>query len=309
MGWFSVVIRFSCATAGRPAVQTWQATLTAGQPSSGTLSNKSNPMAKFSDQVIVITGASTGIGRALAVELALQRPRLVLAARDVKRLEEAAGECKQLGADVLVVPTDVTDAEQCRALVARTIERYGRLDVLVNNAGRAMWARFDELQDLAVIEDVMRLNYLGSVYCTHHALPHLKQSRGQIVALASVSGLVGAPMLSGYAASKHAVIGFYESLRIELRETGVCVTIIAPDFVQSEILSRAVDAEGKPIDTSPLDQRKMLTAEACARRIVKAMTRRERLVLTSARSAWARWGQLLAPKLVDRISAAAVRGD
>jgi short-subunit dehydrogenase len=171
-----------------------------------------------------------------------------------------------------------------------------------------MWTRFDELADLAVMEDIMRLNYLGSVHCTYFALPHLKQSRGLIVAVASVSGLLGAPLLSGYAASKHAMIGFFESLRIELAGTGVGVTIIAPDFVQSEILSRAVDARGRPLNTSPLDQQKLLTAEACARRIARAMGRRERLVLTSARSKWARWGKLLVPKLVDWIAAAVVRG-
>ncbi|HEV3137115.1 MAG TPA: SDR family oxidoreductase [Pirellulales bacterium] len=264
-------------------------------------------MAQFSDRVIVITGASSGIGRALALELAPQHPKLVLAARDQNRLEEVAARCRQRGADVLVVPTDIAVQEQCANLIARAIERFGSLDVLVNNAGRAMWARFDELADLAVMEDIMRLNYLGSVHCTHFALAHLKQSRGLIVAIASASGLLGAPLLSGYAASKHAMIGFFESLRIELADSGVGVTLVAPDFVQSEILSRAVDARGQPLHASPLDQRKLMTAEACARRIVNAMGRRDRLLLTSARSKWARWGKLLAPKLVDWIAAAVVR--
>jgi short-subunit dehydrogenase len=264
-------------------------------------------MAQFSDRVIVITGASSGIGRALALELAPQHPKLVLAARDQERLDEVAARCRQRGADVLVVPTDIAVQAQCANLIARAIERFGRLDVLVNNAGRAMWARFDELTDLAVMEDIMRLNYLGSVHCTHFALPHLKQSRGLIVAIASASGLLGAPLLSGYAASKHAMIGFFESLRIELADRGVGVAIVAPDFVQSEILSRAVDARGQPLNTSPLDQQKLLTADACARRIARAMGRRERLVLTSQRSKWARWGKLLVPKLVDWIAAAVVR--
>jgi short-subunit dehydrogenase len=264
-------------------------------------------MAPFSDRVIVITGASSGIGRALALELAQQRPKLVLAARDARRLADAAAACMQRGADTLVAETDVTVPEQCANLIARAIERFSRLDVLVNNAGRAMWTRFDELTDLSVMEDIMRLNYFGSVCCTHFALAHLRQSRGLVVAIASVSGLVGAPLLSGYEASKHAMIGFFESLRIELAASGVGITIIAPDFVQSEILSRAVDAKGQPLNTSPLDQNKLMTAEACARRIVKAMGRRGRLVLTSERSKWARWGKLLAPRLVDWIAAAVVR--
>jgi short-subunit dehydrogenase len=263
-------------------------------------------MVQFSGQTIVITGASTGIGRALALELAREQVKLALAARDAGRLAAVAADCERLGAETLVVPTDLTVQDQCGNLIERTVERFGRLDVLVNNAGRAMWARFDELSALSVLEDVMRLNYLGSVNCTFYALPHLKTSRGLIVAMASISGLLGLPHLSGYAASKHAVIGFYESLRIELAASGVGVTIIAPDFVQSEILARAVDAHGEPMHESPLDQRNHMTAEACARRIVKAMRRRKRLVLTSHRSAWARWGQLLLPRLVDRIAAASV---
>ena len=192
-------------------------------------------------------------------------------------------------------------------MIDRTAERFGRLDVLVNNAGGAMWARFDELTDLSVLDDLMRVNYLGSAYCTHAALPWLKQSRGLIVAMASISGLIGAPLLTGYAASKHAIVGLFESLRIELAESGVDVTIVAPDFVQSEILTRATGPDGRPLASSPLDQQKLLSAEKCARRIVRGMRRRKRLVLTSERSAWARWGVLLAPWLVDRISAAAVR--
>ena len=204
-------------------------------------------MKSFADRVVIITGASSGIGRALSLVLAPERPKLVLAARNAARLEDVAAQCRQLGAETLIAPTDVTRQEQCRELVTKTIDRFGRLDALVNNAGRAMWSRFDELQDLSVMDEVMRVNYLGSAYCTYHALSHLKQSRGLIVGMSSVSGLTGVPMLSGYSASKHAVIGFFESLRIELLSSGVGVTIVAPDFVQSEILERALDSQGKPL--------------------------------------------------------------
>jgi short-subunit dehydrogenase len=169
-----------------------------------------------------------------------------------------------------------------------------------------MWARFDELDDLSAIEDLVRLNYLGSVYCTYHALGALKQSRGLIVGMASASGLMGVPLLTGYAASKHAVIGFYDSLRIELAASGVGVTVAAPDFVQSKILSRAVDAHGRPLEMSPLDQSRLLSAEKCAQKIARGMARRKRLILTSERTAWARWGRILTPWLVDRIAAASV---
>ena len=153
-------------------------------------------MTQFSNSVIVITGASSGIGRALAIELAPQSPKLVLAARNRTRLDEVSAACQQLGAETLVVPTDVTVEAQCRELVERAAAHFGGVNVLVSNAGRAMWTRFDTLTDLSIMEDVMRLNYLGSVYCTFHALPHLKQSRGLIVGVASISGLIGAPLLS-----------------------------------------------------------------------------------------------------------------
>lgn len=263
-------------------------------------------MPHFDGKAIVLTGASSGIGRALALELASQHARLVLAARDANRLEEVAAECRAHGAEALIVRTDVSDYEQCRALVERAVERFGGLDVLINNAGRAMWCRFDELAEMRVMEDLMRVNYLGSVYCTHHALPHLKRAQGLIVATASLAGLIGVPLLTGYAASKHAMLGFFDSLRIELQGTGVDVTVLAPDFVQSEILPRATGADGKPIEKSPLDQSNLLSAEKCARRMIKAMARRRRLLLTSKRSAWARWGRIVAPRLTDWIALRAV---
>lgn len=264
-------------------------------------------MAAFADRVMVITGASSGIGRDLAIQLAPQRPKLVLAARDRRRLADVSEECRRRGAETLVIPTDVTSQSACRALIASTVEEFGGIDVLVNNAGSAMWSRFDELTDLAIIEQLMRVNFFGGVYCTHATLPHLKRSRGLIVAMASISGIIGVPILSGYAASKHAVMGFYESLRIELADCGVDVTILAPDFVQSEILARAIGPDGWPIEASPLDQRKLLSTEKCVRKIIRGMERRKRLVLTSERSAWARWGKLLAPKLLDRIAARSVQ--
>jgi short-subunit dehydrogenase len=261
----------------------------------------------FAQQSILITGASSGIGRALALALAADRPRLTLAARNPERLAAVADECQKLGAETLAVPADVTDEAQCRGLVERAVGRFGGLDVLVNNAGQAMWSRFESLEDLRPLEAVMRLNYLGSVYCTYHALAHLRRSRGRLVAMSSVSGLTGVPLLSGYAASKHAVIGFFESLRIELAQSGVSVTILAPDFVQSEIFDRALDPQGRPLGHSPLDQNKLMTADRCAARIKKAIARRERLVVMSGRAKNMRWGKLLMPWLVDRMVSAAVR--
>lgn len=256
---------------------------------------------------IVLTGASEGIGRALALQLAAANARLVLAARDAARLEQVAAECRARGAEAHSVPTDVSDATACRALVDRSIQLLGGIDVLIHNAGITMWTRFDALEDLAVLERIMRVNYLGVASITHRALLALKQSRGLIVAVASLAGLTGVPERSGYAASKHALIGFCDSLRIELAGTGVDVSVIAPDFVVSEIHKRAVGADGKPLGRSPMQESRIMTAEQCATRIVRAIERRERLVIMSLRGHVGRWLKLLAPAWIDRIAARAIR--
>jgi len=264
-------------------------------------------MAAFADHTIVLTGASSGIGRALALELAPQRPRLALAARDAARLEEVAAACRERGAQVLVQPADVTSPQDCRRLVERSVAELGGIDVLVNNAGIGMIARFDETRDLSLFERVLRVNYLGAVYMTHYALPHLKRSRGLIVAVASLTGLTGVPTRTAYAASKHAMVGFFESLRIELLGSGVGVTIVAPDFVVSEIHRRALDAEGKPLGATPMQEDRIMTTEDCARRIARAMQRRQRLAVLSLRGRLGRFVRLLAPGLIDRVALKAVR--
>jgi short-subunit dehydrogenase len=264
-------------------------------------------MADLAGRRIILTGASEGIGRALALELAARGARLALAARDRERLDSLARECRARGGEACVVPTDIANEQDCEWLVAESVKAFGGIDVLVHNAGITMWSRFDSLRDLAIFETLLRVNYLGPVHLTAHALPRLKESRGLIVAVASLAGLTGVPERSGYAASKHALIGFFDSLRIELAGTGVDVSIVAPDFVASQIHKRAIGPDGEPLGDSPMVQSKIMTAEACAARIARAIERRERLVLMSARGKLGRWLKLLAPSLVDRLAARAIR--
>jgi short-subunit dehydrogenase len=264
-------------------------------------------MDTFTGKTILITGASTGIGRALALELADQRAQLALNARDADRLAQTASECAARGAAVLAVPGDVSTGTECRRIVAGTLERFQKLDVLVNNAGMTMWARFDALADLAPLERLLAVNYLGAAHMTAVALPYLKNSRGLIVAVASIAGLTGVPERTGYAASKHAMVGFFESLRIELRGSGVDVTIVAPDFVKSELHKAALGADGRPLGKTPMDEPHIMTSEQCARLILRAMVRRQRLLVTSARGRLGRWARLVAPALVDRIAERAIR--
>ncbi|MDH3639111.1 MAG: SDR family oxidoreductase, partial [Gammaproteobacteria bacterium] len=173
-------------------------------------------MTIFRDNVAIVTGASMGLGRELALQLAGQGAWLALAARSGDRLAETARECEDRGGRAIAVRTDVTQPEQCGILVDKTVKSYGRVNTLINNAGAGMTARFDEVRDLAHYERIMATNYLGSVYPTHHALPYLKQTGGRIAVMSSLAGKTGVPLYTAYCASKHALVGFYESLRIEL---------------------------------------------------------------------------------------------
>ena len=165
----------------------------------------------FRDNVVVITGASDGIGREMALQLAEQGAWLALAARDAAKLEPPPPTAAPAAAAPSPSPRTWATRRSAAALIDRTVEEFGRVDTLVNNAGISMWARLDEVTDLAPFETMMQVNYMGSVWCTHAALPHLKRSRGRIVGVSSLTGLTGVPTRSGYAASKHAMAGFFDS--------------------------------------------------------------------------------------------------
>ena len=262
--------------------------------------------ARFRDNVVIITGASDGIGREMALQLADQGAWLALAARDAARLEAVAAGCRARGGRAIAIPTDVGDQAQCRRMVERTVEEYGRVDTLVNNAGVSMWARFDQVTDLAPFETMMRVNYMGSVWCTHAALPHLKRTRGRIVGVSSLTGRAGVPTRSGYAASKHAMAGFFDSLRIELADDGVSVTMVYPGFVSTGIRQRAFGPDGKPLAVNPVREAEAMTPEECARQIVAAAAGRRRELVMTARGKVGQWIKLIAPGLVDRIAKKAI---
>ena len=260
----------------------------------------------FRENVCIITGASSGIGRELALQLAQQGAWLVLSARNEHRLEEVAHACRQLGGKAIVVPADVSREADCKRLVASAVDRYGRIDTLVNNAGISMFARFEEVADMEILERIMAVNFFGSMYCTHYALPHLKQTKGRIVGVSSLTGKNGVPTRTAYAASKHAMAGFFDSLRIELQDSGVSVTMIYPGFVATEVRERAFGADGKPMKKTTAREDKVMTAEACARLIIRAAARRRRELVMTARARIAQWLKLIAPSLVDRIARRAI---
>ncbi len=258
------------------------------------------------ENVMILTGASAGIGRALALQLAEQGAWLTLAARDVDRLASVAQDCQKRGGRALSVRTDIAVEADCRALIEKTVAEYGRIDTLINNAGISMWTPLDQLQDLSILEDLMRVNYLGAAQATFYALPYLKQTRGRIVAVSSLAGKNGVPTRSGYAASKHAMVGFFDSLRIELAGTGVSVTLIYPGFVTSEIRERAFGADGKPLGKSPVRESEVMTAEECARIMINAIVRRKREEVMTLRGKLGQWLKLIAPGMVDRVARKAI---
>lgn len=232
----------------------------------------------FKGKVIIITGASSGIGLASAKLFASYGAKLSLAARSMEKLKSLALEIG--GDDVLCVRTDVTKEGDCRSLIAQTIEKYGRIDILVNNAGLSMRAMFRDL-DLKVIRSLMDVNFWGTVYCTKYALPWLLKSRGSVVGVISIAGYAGLPARTGYAASKFAIRGFLDTLRIEHLYDGLHVMAFAPGFTASNVRNAALTADGTSQGRTPRDEGSMMSAEKVAGYLAKGLKcRRAEVILT-----------------------------
>jgi short-subunit dehydrogenase len=261
----------------------------------------------YREKSVIITGASSGIGKSLALALAREGANLALAARSVERLQALAEECRALGGKAEPIPTDVADEAACRALVGRTADAFGRIDMLVNNAGMSMVGKLEELPDLRLFHYVMNVNFYGALSCCYYALPHLIESRGRIVNVSSLGGLLTLPYNSSYCASKFALQGFSDSLRMELGPKGVSVTVISPYWVVTEFHEHYLDKEGKPKGPAgrAVYTDKMMTADRCAQIILDAARRRKREVLMGP----GRLGVLLrwiAPGFMERITIEAV---
>ena len=261
----------------------------------------------FRDSVVVITGASAGIGLEIARQLATNGAALVLAARNAALLEQAAAGCRSFGSKVIAVPTDIAQQADCKALIEASLAEFGRIDMLVNNAGISMHARFDQLRDIDAAERIMRINYLGAVWCTHFALPHIVKTRGRIVAVSSLTGKNGVPTRSLYAASKHAMAGFFDSLRIEMKSSGVSVTVAYPGFVATDIAERAIGPDGGLLGTRPVQKHAVMTAEECARQIIEAAASRRREIVMTLEARFGMLVKALVPDLVDRFADRKVR--
>lgn len=230
------------------------------------------------NKVVIITGASSGIGKALAYEFAKFGSKIVMAARNLAELQQIEKDLEDKGTEVLSVQTDVTRENECKHLIEQTVRKFGRIDILVNNAGISMRALFDEL-DVDVIRRVMDVNFWGTVYCTRYAIPYLLDSKGSLVGIISVAGFIGLPGRTGYAASKFAVRGFLNTLRVENLKKGLHVLVAAPGFTASNIRKTALVADGNQQGESPREENKMMSAEECARIIVKGIKKRKREII------------------------------
>lgn len=234
-------------------------------------------------KVIIITGASSGIGLASARLLGAHGNCLVLAARSLDRLEAVAAEIladpsTPPETEILCVRTDVSVEEDCRRMVEQALARFGRIDILINNAGLSMRALFIDT-DLSVIRRLMDVNFWGTVYCTKYALPSILAQKGSVVGVISTAGYAGLPARSGYSSSKFAVRGFLDTLRIEHVNDGLHVLVFAPGFTTSNVRNAALTADGTPQGSSPRDESRMMSAEKVARKLERAIVRRKREVI------------------------------
>lgn len=232
------------------------------------------------DKVVVITGGSSGIGEALAHKFAAEGSKVVMGARNVKALKNVANNIISNGGSAVWLQTDVTKEADCKNLILKAIDTFGKIDVLINNAGMSMRALFNDL-DLKVIKQLMDCNFWGTVYCTKYALPHILKQKGSVVGVASAGGIKGLPGRTGYSASKFAMNGFMQSLRTENMKTGLHVLMAFPGFTASNIRNAALGADGTQQGESPRNEGKMMSAEKVADHMYKAVKRKKtKIILT-----------------------------
>jgi NADP-dependent 3-hydroxy acid dehydrogenase YdfG len=252
----------------------------------------------FKEKVVLVTGGSSGIGKALVHEALQQGAYVATCGRSLGKLQDAFHSADK--ERLLLVATDVRDEAACTAFVQAALNRWGRVDVLINNAGITMRALFDDAS-LQVIRDLMDINFWGTVQCTKAALPAIKKAKGVIVGVSSIAGYRGLPARTGYSASKFAVQGFLEALRTELLHTGVHVMWVSPGFTASNIRNVALSANGTAQGETPLDEGGLMSAEECARRILQAVESRKRTVVMTGQGKLTVWLNKLLPALADKL--------
>ncbi len=258
-------------------------------------------MFELKNKTVIITGASSGIGKALAYQFASEGANLVLAARQYPLMCEIAQDIEnKFSVRAIAVATDVSKEEFCKHLIDEAIRLFGRIDVLVNNAGISMRALFEDV-DMNVLKELMDINFWGSVYCTKYALPHLLKEKGAIIGISSIAGYKGLPGRTAYSASKFALQGFLESVRIENLKKGLHVLVACPGFTSSNIRNVARSKDGSIQGESPLNESKIMSAESVAERIVEALKNKKSELVMTAQGKLTVWLNKFFPRLVDKL--------
>lgn len=257
-------------------------------------------MRKFQDKVVVITGASSGIGLALSYEFAKRGAKIVMGARSEEKLKEEKQKLESLGAKVAIKKVDVSDELQSKELIDTAVENFGGIDILICNAGISMRALFDDLE-LKVLHQLMDVNFWGTVNCVKYALPYIQKTRGSIVGVSSVAGIHGLPGRTGYSASKFAMTGFLETIRIENMKKGVHVMVACPGFTASNVRFSALTADGSAQGETPRDEGKMMSSERVAEIIAKGIARRKRTLLMEFDGRMSSLIKKFAPGLLDKL--------
>jgi len=257
----------------------------------------------FLNKNIIITGASSGLGASLAAEISQYKPNLILFSRNIEKLNHTAQLCIEKGANAFTFQGDVTRPEDCRRLAEESVRNLGSVDYLVLNAGVSMWSEFEEVKDQSIFLKLIETNYLGAVYIINSFLPYLVKNRGLITAVSSIQGKIPVPFHSGYVASKHALTGFLNTLRMELKPHGVDVLLVMPHWLRGTNLRKnAFDKNGNKIGESGRGHSKeSVSLEECSRKIIKGMLNRKREVIIPGKLRVLTWLNLLFPSLAENI--------
>ena len=255
---------------------------------------------EFADKVVIITGASSGIGKACAFEFAANGSKVVLAARNEDELLKVKNSIINLGGEASFKKTDVRSIDDCKDLINNVVEKYGKIDILVNNAGISMRASFEDL-DLQIIKEMMDTNFYGAVYCTKFALPHLLRQNGTVIGISSISGLTPLPGRTGYCASKHAIDGLFNTLRVENIGRGLNVLVVHPSFTCSNIRNSALDKNNQAQKETPRDEERMMSSQEVAQIIANAALKRKRDLILTPQGKLVVWLYKNFPGMTDRI--------
>jgi short-subunit dehydrogenase len=253
------------------------------------------------DKVVLITGGSSGIGKALAEVFGKNGARVAITGRNKERLDEAVGAIKSSGVECIGIIADSAVKDDNFRMVAETVNTFGRIDILVNNAGISMRAIFSEA-DVEVIEKVMQINFFGTIYATKAALPYILRSKGVIVGISSIAGYRGLPGRTGYSSSKFAMNGFLECLRTELLKSGVKVLTACPGFTTSNIRNASLSKDGSVLGETSMDENKMMSAEEVAEGIYKAVVKGKREIIFTALGKATVWLNKLFPGFMDKFT-------